>query len=74
MEAKMNFSLTPNLEQFVKDRAAAGDYNNTSEVVHEALRLLKRTEEQRALKLERLRSVILVGDEAVSRGGLCRCE
>lgn len=64
----MNFSLTPSLEQFVRDRANSGDYNNASEVVREAIRLLKRLEEQRDLKMERLRSAILVGDEAVARG------
>ena len=64
----MNFSLTPNLEQFVRDRARSGDYNNASEVVREAIRLLKRLEEQRALKLERLRAAIGDGDEAVARG------
>lgn len=64
----MNFSLTPSLEQFVRDRAESGDYNNASEVVREAIRLLKRYEEQRALKLERLRGAIRDGDEAVARG------
>jgi len=68
MEADMNFSLTPNLEQFVRDRAATGDYNNASEVVREALRLLKRCEEQRALKLERLRSSVRAGDDAIANG------
>ena len=64
----MNFSLTPALEQFVRDCAASGDYNNASEVVREALRLLKRLEEQRALKLQRLRAAIGQGDDALSRG------
>lgn len=64
----MNFSLTPSLEQFVRDRARSGDYNNASEVVREAIRLLKRLEEQRALKLERLRAAIGDGDEALARG------
>ena len=64
----MNFSLTPNLEMFIRDRAASGDYNNASEVVREAVRLLKRTEEQRALKLERLRESIRIGDEAIANG------
>jgi len=68
LEANMNFSLTPNLEQFIRDRAASGDYNNASEVVREALRLLKRSEEERALKLERLRSSVRFGDEAVANG------
>ncbi len=64
----MNVSLTPALEQFVRDRAASGDYNNASEVVREALRLLRRAEEQRALKMERLRAAIREGDEALAQG------
>ena len=64
----MNFSLTPSLEQFVRDRAHSGDYNNASEVVREAIRLLKRVEEQRALKMERLRGAIREGDEALEKG------
>ena len=63
----MNFSLTPALEQFVRDRANSGDYNNASEVVREALRLLKRQEENRALKMERLRQSVREGDEAIAR-------
>ncbi len=64
----MNFSLTPSLEQFVRDRANSGDYNNASEVVRDAIRLLKRAEERRALKMERLRAAIREGDEALARG------
>ncbi len=64
----MNFSLTPSLEQFVRDRADSGDYNNASEVVREAIRLLKRAEERRALKMECLRAAIRDGDEALARG------
>ncbi|MCH8001390.1 MAG: type II toxin-antitoxin system ParD family antitoxin [Proteobacteria bacterium] len=64
----MNFSLTPSLEQFVRDRAESGDYNNASEVVRDAIRLLRRVEEQRALKMERLRAAIREGDEALARG------
>ena len=64
----MNFSLTPSLEQFIRDRAASGDYNNASEVVREAIRLFKRMEERRDLKLERLRAAIRQGDEASARG------
>ena len=63
----MNFSLTPSLEQFIRDRAQSGDYNNASEVVREAIRLLKRVEEQRALRTERLRAAIRIGDDALAR-------
>ena len=37
-------------------------------MAREAIRLLKRGEERRALKLERLRAAIRDGDEAVARG------
>ncbi len=64
----MNFSLTPTLEQFVRDCARSGGYNNASEVVREALRLLMRVEEQRELRLAGLRAAIREGDEALARG------
>lgn len=64
----MNFSLTPQLEQFVRERTESGEYNNASEVVRDALRLLKHREEQRALRLERLRESIRAGDEALAQG------
>ncbi len=64
----MNFSLTPSLEQFVRDRARSGDYNNASEVVREALRLLKRLDEARGLRLERLRAAVREGEGALARG------
>ena len=65
----MNFSLTPGLERFVRDLAGSGDYNNASEVVREALRLLKRTGEERALKMQRLRAAIQEGGGAPMGGG-----
>lgn len=36
----MNVSLTPKLEEYVRNRVASGLYNNASEVIREALRLL----------------------------------
>ncbi|MDQ6950820.1 MAG: type II toxin-antitoxin system ParD family antitoxin [Mariprofundales bacterium] len=64
----MNLNLTPNLESFVRKRAKSGDYNNASEVVRDALRLLKRTEDSHQLKLQRLRMSIEEGDIAIQRG------
>ena len=64
----MNFSLTPQLEHFVREYAATGGYNNASEVVREALRLFKRTEEERHLKLLSLRQAIKKGDDAINCG------
>ncbi len=64
----MNLSLTPQLEIFIRESAESGDYNNASEVVREAVRLLKRTTEERAIKLQYLRKAIAEGDTAISRG------
>ena len=33
----MNFSLTPQLESFVRECAESGEYNNVSEVIREAI-------------------------------------
>ena len=43
----MNVSLTPELERFVDGKVESGLYNNASEVVREALRLLKEHDEIR---------------------------
>ena len=64
----MNFSLTPSFEQFVRDKASTGDYNNASEVIREAIRLLKEKDELRAIKLGQLRAAIRLGDEAIEQG------
>jgi len=64
----MNLNLTPQLETFVRERAESGDYNNASEVVREAIRLLKQSTEERAIKLHQLRNAITDADIAVSSG------
>jgi putative addiction module CopG family antidote len=43
----MNLSLTHQLEIFIRECAESGDYNNASEVVRDAIRLFKRTAEER---------------------------
>lgn len=43
-----NYSLTPTLENFVAEKVRSGGYNNASEVVREALRLLQHREAQLA--------------------------
>jgi antitoxin ParD1/3/4 len=40
----MHVSLTPELEKMVKQKVDSGLYNNASEVIREALRLVARTE------------------------------
>jgi antitoxin ParD1/3/4 len=42
-----NVHLTPELERFARECVAEGRYNNVSDVVRSALRLLQELEEQR---------------------------
>ena len=60
----MNISLTPKLEQFVKAQVKTGDYNNASEVVREAVRLLQRRDEERKVELAALRRSIRDGEKS----------
>lgn len=59
-----NYSLTKNLEEFVAEKVAAGDYNNASEVVREALRMLQ----YRELRLAALDASIARGLGEAERG------
>ncbi|MDX2221650.1 MAG: type II toxin-antitoxin system ParD family antitoxin [Rhodospirillaceae bacterium] len=64
----MNIHLTPKLEKFVRSKVGSGLYNNASEVMRAAVRLLMQHEEERAQKLKRLRALIKEGDDAVAAG------
>ncbi|UCH26327.1 MAG: type II toxin-antitoxin system ParD family antitoxin [Trueperaceae bacterium] len=66
----MHVSLTPELEAFVREKVASGLYNNSSEVVREALRLLRRRDELESAKLELLKQEIERGLESIRRGEL----
>jgi antitoxin ParD1/3/4 len=64
----VHVSLTPKLDSFVKGKVRKGDYNNASEVVREALRLMQEHEDLRRLKLKRLRAAIAKGDDDLKTG------
>lgn len=64
----MNVSLTPELERLVAEKVASGMYHSASEVIREALRLLKERDEWRQHRLEELRREIAVGLEQADRG------
>ena len=51
----MNISLTPHLEQLIREKISSGSYTSASEVVREALRLLEQEDQLRIIKLQRLR-------------------
>jgi antitoxin ParD1/3/4 len=64
----MNVSLTPALEKMVQQKVESGLYNNASEVVREALRLLKETEEIRRARLKRLKTAVAKGEADFAAG------
>jgi antitoxin ParD1/3/4 len=57
----VNVNLTPELEKLVREKVASGLYNNQSEVVREALRLLAEQDRLREAHLTRLRAVLAEG-------------
>jgi antitoxin ParD1/3/4 len=64
----MHLSLTPKLEKYVKAKIDDGLYNNASEVVREALRLMQEHEALRRLKRERLKKAIAKGEADLANG------
>ena len=63
----MNISLTPELKAFVQSRVSSGLYNNASEVIREALRLLNERDQIKALKLELLKKELSLGLESLDQ-------
>ncbi|MDZ8260782.1 type II toxin-antitoxin system ParD family antitoxin [Nostoc sp. ChiQUE01b] len=64
----MNVSLTPELEQLVKDKVNSGRYHSVSEVMGEALRLLDERDRVQEKRLAELKAKIQEGLEASERG------
>ena len=60
----MNVSLTPKLEKFVKAQVKSGDFNNASEVVREALRLLQERKAAHRARLKQLREALVAGERS----------
>ncbi len=66
----MNVNLTPELEELIQQKVQSGLYNNQSEVVREALRLLADQDRLRDSHLERLRGALAKGLAQADRGQL----
>ena len=64
----MNANLGPVFEQFVSELVASGLYQSQSEVIREALRLLKEREELKKLRIEEMRKEIALGSAQADRG------
>jgi antitoxin ParD1/3/4 len=63
-----NISLTPEQDAFVEEVVEAGEYQNASEAVRDALRALQQRRSEDALKLEVLRAQVKIGVQALERG------
>jgi antitoxin ParD1/3/4 len=66
----MNVSLTPELEQFVRNKVDSGRYLSASEVIREALRLLEERDRLYQARLADLQKEITLGVESAERGEL----
>lgn len=64
----MNVSLTPQLEQFVREKVNSGRYLSASEVVREGLRLLEERDRVYQARLADLQKDITRGIESSERG------
>lgn len=63
-----NISLTREQDDFVDEIVKAGEYQNASEAVRDAIRALQQRRKQDELKLELLRAQIELGVSALGRG------
>ena len=63
-----NISLTPEQDAFVERVVKSGEYQNASEAVRDALRVLQQRRREDALKLKALRMHIKAGVEALESG------
>lgn len=64
----MNVSLTPELEKMVGEKVKSGLYNSASEVVREALRLLREQDSLREARVQELRQDLAIGVAQLERG------
>ena len=64
----MNVSLTPELENLVHQKVGTGRYNNASEVIREALRLMEQRDEMQALRKASMREQIAAGMASLRAG------
>ncbi len=63
-----NVSLTPEQDAFVEKLVQAGEYQNASEAVRDALRVLQQRRREDALKVKALRAHLQAGVDALERG------
>lgn len=64
----MNVSLTPELEALIQAKVATGLYNNASEVIREALRLLNEQDQLKDLRRQLLQRELAIGLSGLEQG------
>lgn len=64
----VNVELTPEMAEFVSGELSSGDYASASEVVRDALRILRRDRDVEAEKIELLRRKLDIGLRQAERG------
>jgi len=69
-----NISLTPEQDAFVEEVVEAGEYQNASEAVRDALRALQQRRKEDALRLKGLRAQIKAGIDALDRGDFAQVD
>jgi len=62
-----NINLTAEQDAFVQEVVEAGEYQNASEAIRDALRVLQRRRREDSLSLKALRAQIKVGTDALER-------
>jgi antitoxin ParD1/3/4 len=69
-----NISLTAEQNAFVQKVVDAGEYQNASEAVRDALRVLQQRRREDSLKLKALRAQVKAGTHALDRGDFSEIE
>jgi antitoxin ParD1/3/4 len=69
-----NISLTDEQHAFVEKMVKTGEYQNASEAVRDALRVLQQRRQEDALKLKALRTQIKMGADALDSGAYAEIE
>lgn len=69
-----NISLTAEQDAFVQEIVDAGEYQNASEAVRDALRTLQQRRQEDRLRLKALRAQIKAGADALARGDFADVE
>lgn len=64
----MNVILSPELENLIREKVSSGNYNSPSEVIREALGLLKEQDQLREIRREEVRREVMKGVEQIRNG------